>query len=86
MENVYNKHIENKTLVRELKKADATFVKLKEINHVNMCCFDLQKVLQTPQSKTASFYYRRKHSIYNFTIYDVGSHKGYCYVWTENEA
>jgi hypothetical protein len=81
----FNLHVLNKAKAREFKDADAIYSKMKENTHVSMCCFDLQKVLQTPQGKSSLFYYRRKLAVYNFTIYDVGRHEGYCYVWTENE-
>lgn len=31
-------------------------------------------------------YYKRKLSVYNFTIYDIGRHEAFCYIWSEDEA
>lgn len=40
-------------------------------------------MLVTPQSDVSDFYYKSKLATYNFTIYDLGNSKGYCYVWHE---
>lgn len=29
---------------------------------------------------------KRKFTVYNFTIFDIGKKLGYCYVWNESEA
>lgn len=80
----YERHINNKTLARDLKNAD----KERAQNDKNLCvaCFDLQKVLATPQSNVSDFYYKSKYATYNFTIYDIGRNDGYCYVWHEEVA
>lgn len=80
----YERHINNKTLARDLKIAD----KERAQNDKNLCvaCFDLQKVLATPQSNVSDFYYKSKYATYNFTIYDIGRNDGYCYVWHEEIA
>lgn len=77
----YNKHISNKNLARSLKNRDKELC----IDDPTLCvaCFDLQKVLQTPQSEVSDFYYKSKIATYNFTVYDLGTHEGFCYVWTE---
>ena len=51
-----------------------------------MICFDFQKVLTIPKTEASSLYYKRKLSVYNFTVYDVINHKAYCYIWNENDA
>lgn len=43
-------------------------------------------VLTTPKTEASCMYYSRKHSEYNFLIYDVDRHEGFCYVWSENDA
>ena len=80
----YERHINNKTLARDLKNVD----KERARNDKNLCvaCFDLQKVLATPQSNVSDFYYKSKYATYNFTIYDIGRNDGYCYVWHEEIA
>ena len=47
--------------------------------------FDLQAVLTTPFAGDAQLYYKRKLSVYNFTIYDNSSANGHCYLWDETE-
>ena len=47
--------------------------------------FDLQAVLTTPFAGDAQIYYKRKLSLYNFTIYDNSSANGHCYLWDETE-
>jgi len=32
------------------------------------------------------FYYKRKLGVYNFTIYEISSRDGYCFVWNEEQA
>ena len=73
-------------MARELKNNDKMVVKMDKGKNICMICFDFQKVLNTPKSDASCLYYKRKLSTYNFTIYDVGCCKGYCYVWTEDDA
>ena len=47
--------------------------------------FDLLAVLTTPSAGDAQIYYKRKLSVYNFTIYDNSSTNGHCYLWDETE-
>jgi len=47
--------------------------------------FDLQAVLNLPHAGDAQIYYKRKLSVYNFTIYESSSKSGYCFVWDETE-
>ncbi|KAJ8666483.1 hypothetical protein QAD02_008145 [Eretmocerus hayati] len=44
---------------------------------------DLQKVLTTPRSEIGTMYYMSKISVWNFTIYEFSTSKGYCFVWNE---
>lgn len=43
-------------------------------------------MLHTPQGKTSIFYYKRKLGVYNFTIYDIGHHEGFCFVYDQTMA
>lgn len=45
--------------------------------------FDLQKVLTTPCTQVSSLYYMSKLSVWNFTIFDLGTKEGLCHVWNE---
>lgn len=46
-------------------------------------CFDVEQTLTTPRSNVSIMYYKRKLSIYNFTVFELGSCQGSCYVWNE---
>ena len=80
LENSYNFHITNKEKSRQEKDADKLFAKENK-EHSSMICFDFQKVLCTPKTEASSLYYKRKLSVYNFTVYDIIRHKAYCYMW-----
>lgn len=75
----YERHIKNKTLSRTNKEEDKNKAKVES----DFCaaCFDLEQVLLTPHSFESSLYYKRRLSTYNFTIYDMGTTEGYCFVW-----
>ncbi|CAG5044313.1 unnamed protein product [Parnassius apollo] len=77
----YTLHIANKTVVREVKETYK--YQSKQSNVIVTAAYDLQKVLNTPQSEVSLFYYKRKFAVYNFTIYDIGKAEGYSYVWNE---
>lgn len=84
LSNQYNIHIENKEKSRNLKTEEKIIA--TENKQSCMITFDFEKVLATPKTEASSLYYKRKLSVYNFTIYDVGRHEAYCYVWSENDA
>jgi len=69
-------------LAKERKNAD----KRRAENDLEfyIAVFDLEKILQIPQSEVSSFYYKRKLATYNFTIYDIGKKEGYCFMWDES--
>ncbi|KAJ8867045.1 hypothetical protein PR048_032907, partial [Dryococelus australis] len=46
-------------------------------------CFDFQAVLPTHCGDVSAFHYKRRLSVLNFTIYDLGRNIGHCYVWHE---
>ena len=77
----YDIHQRNKILSRAEKEVD----KQKALTDATLItsAFDLQKVLPLPTGDASQFYYKRKLSMYNFTIYDMGNHAGYCYMWYE---
>ncbi|XP_050551786.1 uncharacterized protein LOC126911028 [Spodoptera frugiperda] len=53
---------------------------------ITSATFDFQKILSTPHGETSSFYYKRKLSVFNFTVFDMGLKKGICYMWPETIA
>ncbi|KAL4715291.1 hypothetical protein ACJJTC_010861, partial [Scirpophaga incertulas] len=70
-----------KAMSKTLKDSDKC--RAENSHSVIAVCYDLQKILNTPQSEVSVFYYKRKLACYNFTLYDMGKHKGYCYFWDE---
>ncbi|KAK3908308.1 Bis(5'-nucleosyl)-tetraphosphatase, symmetrical, partial [Frankliniella fusca] len=81
----YDLHIKHKIDAKVARKADREYA---EANKDTVCyaIYDLQKTLSVPQLETSEVYYKRKLSMYNFTIYNVIQHQGYCYTWNESEA
>ncbi|CAG9787820.1 unnamed protein product [Diatraea saccharalis] len=81
----YDNHIKNKDIARRLKNED----KLRAINSPNdtiTAAFDFQKVLSTPHAETSVLYYKRKLSVFNFTVFNMGKKNGKCYMWHEGIA
>ncbi|KAL4100690.1 hypothetical protein QTP88_020724 [Uroleucon formosanum] len=79
----HDAHMEAKIKCREEKEKDVA--KARE-GMVQVCCYELQAVLQTPCGEVNMFYYKRKLGVYNFTVYETSSRNGYCYVWSEDKA
>lgn len=46
---------------------------------------DLQSVLLSPKSNVSSLYYKMKLITHNFTIFDLKTKDGYCFIWHEGE-
>lgn len=82
--NTYNTHMRNKTIARELKNKDKeSTIKSKD---VLTAVYDFQKVHGMPCGETSILYYKRKLTVFNFTIYEMGSRVAKCYVWDESTA
>lgn len=79
----YDLHIFNKVTSRSLKDMDKKYVS-EHKSSANMACFDFQKIFQAPSGEVSSFYYRRKLSSYNFTVYDVVNFHAINYVYDES--
>lgn len=78
----YQLHQDSKNFVRGLKKQDKERSRDKEQGtNVRVLTCDLEKVLYCPQSELGDFYYKRKLSVYNFTIFDCTVKEGHLYVW-----
>lgn len=75
-------HIYNKSKAREMKANDKKEA-LESGGKIVTACFDFQKILNCPHGNVGLFYYKRKLSIYNFTVFDLASQEGYCYMWPE---
>lgn len=81
MEPAFQKHIDNKNGARKEMNSDKELAQRdKTVCVVNV---DLQKVLSLPKAEISCLYYKRKVSVYNFTIFNMASHEGFCFVWDE---
>jgi hypothetical protein len=74
-------HLLNRNLSRAIKQ-EAKSASQVDKTKVS-ACFDFQKILSSPQGEASLLYYKRKLSIYNFTVFDMGSNIGTCFVWDE---
>lgn len=77
----HEEHLREKVLSREEKEND----KQHSANDVKVIVYDLQKVLPCPIGNANSFYYVSKLNVFNFTIFDIKSTEGVCYLWHEGE-
>nr|CAI5845321.1 unnamed protein product [Callosobruchus analis] len=84
MEEHYQLHMINKDTGRQLKNIDKEKAKLNS----DFCAavFYLEQVLPTPKSNVGITFYKLKLSTYNFTIFNLASSEGYCYMWYESIA
>ena len=83
-EKISEKHqndLKNKNLVQKSKELDKNEASKKADTAV--CCFDLEEVLLTPHSFESCLYYKRRLNTFNFTVYDLGTRDGHCFVWNE---
>lgn len=75
------------------KKREAESMKMKDIDKMKALqdkgqtfrsiSFDLQAVLNIPFAGDSQIYYRRKLSLFNFTIFDYSNSDGLYYLWDE---
>lgn len=76
--------------VKEVEDSKNRFKYHQEItkeDSLTLCVsFDLQKVLNTSYGESMLFYYSRKYSVYNFTVYESQTKEVYCYSWGEADA
>lgn len=79
----YKNHIKDK---EECKKIFLEEQTQSKTNSSFLCAsFDLQKVLNTPHSKSVTLFYSRKYSYYNESVYENGTRNGYCFLWGETD-
>lgn len=70
------------TLLKDYSKHEAGWSDGKIVAAV----YDIQKVLTVPAADVSVFYYSRKLSAYNFSVFDLADRQGYCYVWDQSTA
>ena len=71
-------HLQNKIMSRQLMEADKQAAKTD--TKICTACFDVEQTLSTPRSNVSIVYYKRKINIYNFTIFEMSSSQGWCYI------
>ncbi|CAG9793806.1 unnamed protein product [Diatraea saccharalis] len=81
----YEKHLNSKKTARALKQKDKEDAQ-KSNESIVTAVFDFQKVLTCPHGQISIFYYKRKLSAFNFTIFNMGQKKAVCYIWDETIA
>lgn len=80
----YVEHIKNKKNAEELMQSDKELAEYKS-PEVVCATFDLQ-TFSAPHGDVELFYYKRKLSMYNFTIMDSAERESHSYMWAEYTA
>ncbi|KAL4706680.1 hypothetical protein ACJJTC_014435 [Scirpophaga incertulas] len=79
---VYTEHIQRKNKCNAEKEKDKERAN-NDCNFISVS-FDLQAILQIPQSNVGLLYYSRKLCVYNLSIYEAGlPNNAYCFLWSE---
>ncbi|GFO33484.1 DNA repair protein rhp54, partial [Plakobranchus ocellatus] len=81
---MYQKHMDEKVKVRQVKEEAKKMA--SENPKICAAVFDLQQVIYTPKSHRSSIFYKRRPANYNFTIFDLQSQEGRCFLWHEGIA
>ena len=76
----YDYHILLKNETRNEKNED----KVSATEKKSIWSMDLQAVLLCPKSNASSLYYKTKLQVHNFTLFNLGTKDGYCYMCNES--
>nr|CAH7748643.1 unnamed protein product [Callosobruchus chinensis] len=74
----YQEHRLKKEEARQEKDADKNGP-----DNCNVYTMDMQSVLLCPKSNVSLLYYKTKLIVHNFTIFNLKTKDGYCYLWHE---
>lgn len=77
---IYNRHLGNKINAQAEKTKDKD-----DPNTKNVFTMDLQAVLVCPRMKASALYYKTKLSVHNFTINNLKTKDGFCFIWNESQ-
>lgn len=77
----YDMHQKLKEEARQEKERDKSCTDPS----VKVYAMDLQSVLLCPKSTVSAMYYKTKLIVHNFTIYNLKSKEGFCFLWNESE-
>lgn len=80
----YNAHIERKNEARKEKDTYKANAK-SENSKTAVFTMDTQAVLLSPMLNASALYYRTKLKVHNFTLFNLVTLQGYCYLWDETE-
>lgn len=78
-------HMDAKKTARTMKQKDKHDA-IESQGSIVTAVFDFQKVLTCPHGQISIFYYKRKLSAFNFTVFNMGQKKAVCYMWDETVA
>ncbi|KAK3910145.1 putative ATP-dependent RNA helicase DHX34 [Frankliniella fusca] len=77
-------HLASKEHVRNLKTQDKIASRdTSSPNNSRVLTCDLQKVLYCPKSDLGEYFYKRKVSVFNFTVFDCTVKEGHLFVWDQ---
>ena len=76
----------HKERAHEKKKSTEGSSKRKKNSDKSIACFDLQQVLNCPHGEVSVFFYKRRLSLYNLTVYSLGSKDVECHMCLETVA
>lgn len=70
--------------LHEIRKNEAREALKQDTESSNkVYCMDMQAVLMSPKSNVSALYFKMKLMVHNFTIYDIKTNNGYCFIWHE---
>ncbi|KAH9636251.1 hypothetical protein HF086_009447 [Spodoptera exigua] len=81
---LHESHLRNKNLARTRKLLDKEAAKSSN-GKILTATFDFQKVLNAPHGNLSILYYKRKLSVFNFTIFNLVDKEGTCFMWHEGQ-
>jgi hypothetical protein len=77
---IWAEHRKQKEEARKQKEKDKNDPELKHVYTM-----DLEAVLVCPRMYASSLYFRMKLSVHNFTLFNLKTKDGHCFVWDESE-
>lgn len=80
-EEEYNLHL----VLKEEARAEKSSDKETSSDTTAVYCMDLQCVLLCPKSNVSANYYKTKLIVHNFTLYNLKTNEGFCFLWDESE-
>ena len=74
----FDRHTKEKEKSRELKAASKEKALTDE--KFRVAVFDLQQVIYLPKTERSELFYKRRLACYNFTVFELASREGFCFV------